>query len=130
MVHQANLPTLRLSLNDFHFHVVPCVNLNIFFYCFFTTLSCLRSHLLVFSTNQPTNQPTTLQLGDASQGPEGVQQVRTLKSLPAQFDATGLVETQFQATSEDGTQVKLFVAVIMFSVIIMLLLCRYCNAVF
>jgi len=51
-------------------------------------------------------QPTTLQLGDASAGPEGVQQVRTLKSLPAQFDATGLVEQQFQAISEDGTKVK------------------------
>jgi len=39
-------------------------------------------------------------------GPEGVQQVRTLKSLPAQFNATGLVEQQFQATSEDGTKVN------------------------
>ena len=54
-----------------------------------------------------SSQPTTLQLGDASMGPEGVQQVRTLKSLPAQFNATGLVEQQFQAISEDGTKVNL-----------------------
>ena len=54
----------------------------------------------------PFLQPTTLQLGDASLGPGGVSQVKTLRSLPAQFDATGLVEQQFQAVSADGTKVS------------------------
>jgi len=53
-------------------------------------------------------QPTTLQLGDATQGPAGVAKVKSLKSLPAQFNSEGLIERQFQATSEDGTKVPYF----------------------
>jgi hypothetical protein len=53
-------------------------------------------------------QPTTLQLGDATQGPAGVSKVKSLKSLPAQFNSEGLIERQFQATSEDGTQIPYF----------------------
>ena len=69
-------------------------------------------------------QPTTLQLGDASAGPEGVQQVRTLKSLPAQFNAVGLVEQQFQATSEDGTKVNFVVSVYFFDYV------NFCSTFF
>jgi prolyl oligopeptidase PreP (S9A serine peptidase family) len=39
-------------------------------------------------------------------GPDGVTQTRLLKSLPAQFNAAGLVEQQFLATSADGTKVS------------------------
>jgi prolyl oligopeptidase len=47
--------------------------------------------------------PTTL-FADAGEGPPV-----PLKSLPARFDATGLVTEQFFATSRDGTRVPYFV---------------------
>lgn len=53
-------------------------------------------------------QPTTLSIGNAAAGPAGIAQVQQLKSLPAQFDAAGLVEEQFEATSADGTKVPYF----------------------
>jgi prolyl oligopeptidase len=46
--------------------------------------------------------PTTL-YADAGKGPAAI------KSLPARFDATGLVTEQFFATSADGTRVPYFV---------------------
>ena len=47
--------------------------------------------------------PTTLALGTAGAGPP-----EPLKSLPAFFDARGLVATQHEATSKDGTRVPYF----------------------
>jgi prolyl oligopeptidase len=47
--------------------------------------------------------PTTLALGTAGKGP-----AEPLKSLPAFFDARGLVATQHEATSKDGTRVPYF----------------------
>ncbi len=49
--------------------------------------------------------PTALRLGDASLGAEGIKWAESLKSLPAVFDASELVERQYIATSADGTQV-------------------------
>jgi hypothetical protein len=43
---------------------------------------------------------STLALGNATLGPAGVAQAKKLKSLPPQFDATGLVEAQYEATSK------------------------------
>jgi prolyl oligopeptidase PreP (S9A serine peptidase family) len=57
-------------------------------------------------------QPSTLSIGDAYLGPDGVTQTRLLKSLPAQFNAAGLVEQQFLATSADGTKVSYLVYVV------------------
>ncbi len=51
------------------------------------------------------SQPTSLSVGDASLGADGIQSAERLKSLPAMFDATELVERQYSATSRDGTQV-------------------------
>ncbi|CAN5264561.1 prolyl oligopeptidase family protein [soil metagenome] len=48
--------------------------------------------------------PTTLWLADSATG-----KVETIKTLPAKFDATGLVTEQFEATSKDGTKVPYFV---------------------
>ena len=48
-------------------------------------------------------EPTTLYLAKAGGAREKV------KSLPAQFDAKGLVTTQYEATSKDGTKVPYFV---------------------
>jgi prolyl oligopeptidase len=48
-------------------------------------------------------QPTTQYLADEDGS------VRELKRLPAQFDASGLVTEQFEATSKDGTRVPYFV---------------------
>lgn len=47
--------------------------------------------------------PSTLYAVDAGD------KVTAIKSLPARFDATGLVSEQFQATSKDGTQIPYFV---------------------
>jgi prolyl oligopeptidase len=47
--------------------------------------------------------PPTLYLGTAGQGPAAV-----LKAAPASFDATGLVVTQHEATSKDGTRIPYF----------------------
>jgi prolyl oligopeptidase len=47
--------------------------------------------------------PTSLHLGSVGQGPP-----TRLKSLPGFFNATGLVVTQREATSRDGTQVPYF----------------------
>ncbi|VVT07591.1 Uncharacterized peptidase y4nA [Sphingomonas sp. EC-HK361] len=49
--------------------------------------------------------PTTLQGFDASADARP----RTVKTLPAKFDATGLTVDQFEATSTDGTKVPYFV---------------------
>ncbi len=47
--------------------------------------------------------PTTLYVVDAKDKPTAI------KSLPARFDASGLVSEQFEATSADGTKVPYFV---------------------
>jgi len=49
-------------------------------------------------------QPTTLYLASA-----GKPEREPLKSLPAFFDAKGLVTEQFEATSKDGTKIPYFV---------------------
>ncbi len=48
--------------------------------------------------------PSSLYLADAAAGPAEV-----VKSLPAKFDATGMVVDQFEATSADGTKIPYFV---------------------
>ena len=47
--------------------------------------------------------PATLYFEDGSGAP------RPIKSLPARFDASGLVTEQFEATSKDGTKIPYFV---------------------
>ncbi len=54
-----------------------------------------------FFTTSSYTQPTTLRLSDAAG-------VRTVTSLPAQFDAEGLVVEQHEAVSADGTPVPYF----------------------
>jgi prolyl oligopeptidase len=49
--------------------------------------------------------PSSLELGDASTG-----ELKVVKTLPAQFDASKDVVDQFEATSADGTRVPYFVA--------------------
>lgn len=49
-------------------------------------------------------RPDTLYEVDARRGA-----ARSLRSLPAQFDAAGLVSEQFEATSKDGTRIPYFV---------------------
>ncbi len=49
-------------------------------------------------------EPTTLYLADAKKGTR-----EKMKSLPAFFDAKGLVTTQGEATSQDGTKIPYFV---------------------
>ena len=53
--------------------------------------------------------PSTLSLGNATQGPKGVALAKPLKSLPHQFNSEGLVEAQFEAVSKDGTKVPYFI---------------------
>jgi prolyl oligopeptidase len=48
--------------------------------------------------------PSSLALGDAATG-----NLKTVKSLPAQFDASKCVVEQLEATSKDGTKVPYFV---------------------
>ena len=48
--------------------------------------------------------PSSLLLGDAAAGP-----LKTVKTLPAQFDATNLMVEQLEAISQDGTHVPYFV---------------------
>ena len=48
--------------------------------------------------------PTTLYLSNAATG-----QIEEVKSLPAKFDAEGLVVEQLEATSSDGTKIPYFV---------------------
>ncbi len=47
--------------------------------------------------------PTTLYFDGGNDAPKAI------KSLPARFDASGLVTEQFQATSKDGTKIPYFV---------------------
>ena len=54
-----------------------------------------------FFTTSNYLQPTTLHLSDAAG-------VRVVRSLPAQFDASGLVVEQHEAVSADGTRVPYF----------------------
>ena len=56
-----------------------------------------------FATVTGFTTPTTLYLTDAVTG-----QASAIKSLPAKFDATGLVVEQFEATSSDGTKIPYF----------------------
>ena len=56
-----------------------------------------------FATAQGFTTPTTLYLVDAEKD-----SVEPVKSLPAKFDATGLVVEQFEATSTDGTKIPYF----------------------
>ena len=56
-----------------------------------------------FLTVTDFTTPTTLALGTAGAGP-----AKRLKNLPAFFEAKGLVTTQHEATSKDGTRVPYF----------------------
>lgn len=60
-------------------------------------------------TTSSFTTPSTLALGNAANGPASVAQAKRLKSLPPQFDSTGLVEAQYEATSKDGTKVPYFI---------------------
>ncbi len=62
-----------------------------------------------FFTTSTTVQPTTLRVSDPGSGAgAGSAGVRVVKSLPAQFDASGLVVEQHEAVSRDGTRVPYF----------------------
>jgi prolyl oligopeptidase len=63
---------------------------------------------LYWLTTSSFLQPSRLFLVDAAEGAEGVRSARVVKSLPEQFDRTGLVECQAEAVSEDGTIVPYF----------------------
>jgi len=56
-----------------------------------------------FLTTHDFLTPSTLALGTAGRG-----QARMLKQLPAFFDATGLMASQHEAVSKDGTRVPYF----------------------
>ncbi len=56
-----------------------------------------------FFTFASFTQPTTLELGEADGS------AREVKRLPAQFDASGLVAEQHEATSKDGTRIPYFI---------------------
>jgi prolyl oligopeptidase len=58
----------------------------------------------VFVTSSGFTEPTTLSLSSAT----GAAALQQLRSLPAFFDAAGLVVQQFQATSADGTFIPYF----------------------
>ncbi len=58
----------------------------------------------LFASVASFTQPDTLWLADAAGGP-----AQQIKSLPARFNAEGLVTEQFEATSRDGTRVPYFV---------------------
>ncbi|ADG12605.1 S9 family peptidase [Caulobacter segnis] len=58
---------------------------------------------LVFYTDEGFTTPTQLRLADATKST-----AETVKSLPAQFNATNLVVEQKSATSKDGTKIPYF----------------------
>jgi len=58
----------------------------------------------LFVTVESFLEPTSLWLADAASG-----QARSVKTLPARFDATTHVVEQFWATSSDGTKIPYFV---------------------
>jgi prolyl oligopeptidase len=58
-----------------------------------------------FTSVQGFTTPTTLQRRDAERPAD----VRTLKSLPSFFDATGITVVQHEAVSKDGTRIPYFV---------------------
>jgi prolyl oligopeptidase len=58
---------------------------------------------LVFYTDEGFTTPTQLRLADATKST-----AETVKSLPAQFNATNLVVEQKSATSKDGTAIPYF----------------------
>ena len=58
-----------------------------------------------FFTRQDFATPTTLSMRRV-----GARASTALKSLPAFFDATGIVTRQFEATSQDGTRIPYFIA--------------------
>jgi prolyl oligopeptidase len=62
------------------------------------------SESTAFATFEDFLRPDTLYAIDARGG-----SARVVQSLPAQFDASGLVSEQFEATSRDGTKVPYFV---------------------
>lgn len=62
----------------------------------------------VWLTTSSFIQPTRLSLVSLDGGLDVLKAPKVLKSLPAQFDATGLVEIQRFAVSKDGTKVPYF----------------------
>jgi prolyl oligopeptidase PreP (S9A serine peptidase family) len=63
-------------------------------------------------------QPSTLYLANAHLGHKGVAPAtdaahtngaKLLKSLPPQFNSSGLVELQYEASSKDGTRIPYFI---------------------
>jgi prolyl oligopeptidase len=63
-----------------------------------------KSSERLFLTTQGFLDPTALKLADAGSGTE-----KTVKTLPARFDASKDVVEQFWATSKDGTKIPYFV---------------------
>ncbi len=53
-------------------------------------------------------QPSTLALVNAAEGAATIEKAKPLKSLPAMFDASNLVEAQYEAISVDGTMIPYF----------------------
>ena len=51
---------------------------------------------------------SSLCIGDATMGAESVALQKQIKKLKAQFNSDGLIEEQFEATSEDGVKVPYF----------------------
>ena len=58
----------------------------------------------VFYTVEGFVTPTSLKLADAATG-----KAETVKTLPARFDASGLMVEQHEATSKDGTKIPYFI---------------------
>jgi prolyl oligopeptidase len=58
----------------------------------------------VWITSSGFTEPTTLSLGSAVDG-----SMKAVKTLPAMFDASGLVVRQYEAKSKDGTMVPYFI---------------------
>ena len=53
-------------------------------------------------------KPSTLSLINAAEGAVAIEKAKALKRLPPLFDASELVEAQFEARSEDGTMIPYF----------------------
>jgi prolyl oligopeptidase len=62
----------------------------------------------IWYTTSSFTQPSRLYIADASLGVDALPSAQLLKSLPAMFDASELVEVQHEAISADGTKIPYF----------------------
>jgi prolyl oligopeptidase len=60
-------------------------------------------------TRHSFTQPSSLALVNAIDGPLGLTKAKILKSLPAMFDASNLIELQYEVKSSDGTSIPYFI---------------------